>query len=85
MLFVLFVFFNDPAWVVLLRFSRILFWIEHIISRLTKENKKKRLKKLMFMLQVHHDMTSDELRRVFHVDTHDQGTYFNVRLGHHSF
>ena len=23
--------------------------------------------------QVHHDMTADELRRVFHVESHDQG------------
>ena len=33
---------------------------------------------LMFILQVHHDMTPDELRRVFHVDSHDQGTNINL-------
>lgn len=32
----------------------------------------------MFILQVHHDMTPDELRRVFHVDSHDQGTNINL-------
>lgn len=36
------------------------------------------------MLQVHHDMTPDELRRVFHVDSHDQGTLLNIGLGHHT-
>lgn len=41
-----------------------------------KRKKKKRLNKktqFIFILQVHHDMTPDELRRVFHVDSHDQG------------
>lgn len=30
------------------------------------------------LLQVHHDMTPDELRRVFHVDSHDQGMNINL-------
>lgn len=32
----------------------------------------------MSLFQVHHDMTPDELRRIFHVDSHDQGMNINL-------
>ena len=30
-------------------------------------------------LQIHHEMTSEDLQRVFHVDSHDKGNFFRQK------